>query len=380
MSTPAEETGGPLAVRNPDAMPEIVRDAAQDAIPWEALRARAKGGGADLPPIKKAAIILAAIGPDAAGEFLKSMSESALTRTAIAISRLERIPKETLDAVIAEFILSIGTEEEISGGAGTARRLLASVLDDATIEKIMYDVEGADARRAWKKLNDISNAALSGFVGAEHPQTAAVILSELRPDKAAAVLERLDREFAQQTVLRLSRVPALDPEVSEMVERVITREFLSALQRSKRVRRPADLIAGLMNNLGSDSRETLLAFLEGEKPALHQDVLRTMFTYGDIRHRVEARDVAVIAKEIPEADLITALKWGQQQRNPTSEFLLQNLSRRLSQRLEEELAAMPDVSQRDGENAHQELVRNIQQMAKAGTIRLIEEEEDPTEE
>lgn len=341
---------------------------------WDAALENASLSTDELPPITKAAIILAAIGPEAAAGFLKNMSESALTRTAIAISRLDRISNDMLDTVIAEFLLSIGTEEEVSGGSQTARRLLAEVLDDSTIDRIMFDVEGGDTRKAWKKLNDISNTALTTFVGAEHPQTAAVILSELRSDKAAAVLERLDPEFAQLTVLRLSRIPSLEPHVAEMVERVIARDFLSAIQRTQRSRRPADLIAGLMNNLGSDNREKFLAFLEAERPSLHGDVLKTMFTFNDIRHRVEARDVPIIVKDLDEPMLIVALKWGRMQNNASTDFILENLSKRLAERLTEDVDMAPEPTQRDGEAAHQETVRKIQEMAKAGTIELIQDE------
>lgn len=344
------------------------------AEPWDALRKKAQAVGQDMPPIRKAAIILAAIGPEAAAEFLRSMDEAALTRTAVAISRLDRVPKEVLDAVIAEFVLSIGTEEEVLGGNNTARRLLAEVLDDKTIERIMRDVTGGDTRSAWKQLNECATTALASFVGAEHPQTGAVILSELRADKAAAVVERLDSEFAQLTVLRMARVPALDPRVSEMVERVIASDFLSALQRTQGTRRPAELIAGLMNNMRTDSREKFLGYLEDEKPSLHRDVLRTMFTFADVRNRIEARDVPLIVKEIKEPVLIVALKWGQMQGNPSVDFLLSNLSKRLSERLSEDLAALPEPTQRDGEAAHQEAVQAIRELAKQGTVKLVEEE------
>jgi len=342
--------------------------------PWEKFRESVVKKAPEMPPIQKAAIILAAIGPEAAASFLKNMNENSLTRTAIAISQLDRVPPDVLDGVIAEFLLSIGTEEEVSGGSQTARRLLSEVLDEKTIEKIMFDVEGGDTRAAWKKLNDVSIAALAGFVAAEHPQTAAVILSELRSDKAAGVLERLDEEFARQTVLRLTRVPTLDPHVAEMVETVISRDFLSALQRTQRSRKPADLIAGLMNNLGSDMREQYLEFLENSRPSLHKEVLRTMFTFADIRLRVDPKSISIIIKAIEEPTLLAGLKWGENQNKPTVDFLLDNLSKRLSERLREELTQTPDVSPRDGEAAHQEIIRQIQELAKAGTIQLIEEE------
>lgn len=356
------------------ALPALAAQDDDFSEPWSTAKENARKDKPEISAIKKAAIILAAIGPDAAADFLKGMSEAALTRTAIAISRLDRIDQDLLDTVIAEFVLSIGTEEEISGGSQTARRLLSEVLDDATIDRIMFDVEGSDTRKAWKKLNDISNSNLVTFVGAEHPQTAAVILSELRADKAAAVMERLDREFAQLTILRLARTPSLSPEVAEMVERVIARDFLSALQKTGRTRRPADLIAGMMNNLGAENRERFLDFLEDEKPPLHAEVLRTMFTFNDIRHRVEARDVPIIMKEIEEATIVTGVKWGRIQGNPTSDFLLQNLSKRLAERLEEDVDSMSDPTQREGEAAHQKIVAKIQEMAKSGTIYLIEDE------
>ena len=323
----------------------------------------------------KAAIILTAVGPEVASDFLKGMSEGMLTRIAMAISNLRRVPSETLDTIFAEFLLSIGTDEEVLGGVQTARRLLELVLDDATIDKIMFDVEGGTRRKAWKKLNDCTIGALASFVAAEHPQTAAVVLSELRADKAAGVIERLDQEFAQQTVLRLSRVPTLDKRVADMVEEVIARDFLSALQRTQRSRKPADVIAGMMNNMSSDARAKMLQHLEDQKPSLHSEVLKVMFTFADIRRRVESRDIAMIMKEMDEMVLIQAIKSAQNAKIASADFILDNLPKRLSERLVEDIEAMPDPTQRDGESAQQEAVRVIQEMAQAGKIFLIEEEQ-----
>lgn len=356
-----------------NTLPDVI-DPKTVALDWEAARKNVSEKKVKLSSIQKAAVILTAIGPEMAADFLKELDENMLTRTALAISQLDKVPEETLDAVIAEFLLSIGTDDEVQGGFATARRLLSQVLDEQAIEKIMYDVEGGDARAAWKKLNECTNAQLSAFIGAEHPQTAAVILSEIRPDKAAGVIERLDSEFAQQAVFRLSRVPSLDSDVAEMVEQVITRDFLSAIQKTKRSRKPAEVIAGLMNNLTSETREKFLEQLQDQKPTLAQEVIRTMFTFTDIRSRVEPRDVSVLVKELDEPMLLQALKFGAQTGNASTEFILGNMSKRLAERLREDVESMPDLSPRDGEAAQQDLVREIQELAKRGTISLIEEE------
>ncbi|MEM9268273.1 MAG: FliG C-terminal domain-containing protein [Pseudomonadota bacterium] len=342
--------------------------------PWDAARAAAAQEGGSLKPIEKAAIILSAVGPEVAANFLKAMDERNLTRCAMAIASLDKVSEELLDATIAEFLLSIGTEEEVSGGNQTARRLLGSVLDEASIERIMFDVEGGDVRGAWKKLNDCPTAALSNFIALEHPQTATVILAELRADKAAAILDRLDKEFANTILLRLASVPVLDPLVSDAVEEVIGRDFLSAIKGRQRTRKPAELIASMMNNLPSDSREAFLQSLEESKPNLAKEVLRVMFTFADIRHRVQARDIALVVKAVDEPVLVTALAYGLAQRNPSSEFIIGNIPKRLAERLTEDIEAVEEVTPRDGEPAMQEVVRQIQDLAKAGQLEMIEDE------
>ena len=88
----------------------------------------------------------------------------------------------------------------------------------------------------------------------------------MRAEVAASVLERLDRGFAQSVVLRLSRVPQLDPPVAAAIQGAIERDFLSVLQRNLSKRRPADLIAGLMNNISTEVREGFLGYLEAQEP------------------------------------------------------------------------------------------------------------------
>jgi flagellar motor switch protein FliG len=188
------------------------------------------------------------------------------------------------------------------------------------------------------------------------------------------VLERLDRGFAQTVVLRLSRVPTLDPPVAAAIQGAIERDFLSVLQRNLSKRRPADLIAGLMNNISTEVREGFLAYLEGQDATLAQDVQRTMFTFDDIALRIHGRDLAGILREVPEEVLLKALKLGEAQGSGTVAFVLENLPRRLSERYVEELGQLEDVSRKEGEAAQIEITKAIQAQAKAGAVRFIEKD------
>jgi flagellar motor switch protein FliG len=169
-------------------------------------------------------------------------------------------------------------------------------------------------------------------------------------------------------------VPTLDPPIAAAVQGAIERDFLSVLQRNLSKRRPADLIAGLMNNISTEVREGFLGYLEAQEPSLAQDVQRTMFTFEDIAVRLHGRDVAGVLRDVPEEVLLKALKLGQAQGSATVAFVLENLPRRLSERYVEELGALTDVTRKEGESAQIEVTKAIQAQAKAGIIRFIEKD------
>lgn len=324
------------------------------------------------PPALKAAILITALGPEAAGLILGGMNEANIRQFAIAISKIERIPPGLLEATIFEFFDELGDDATIRGGADKARAFIGEVLDDASVARIMEDVEIGGGASLWEELSASSDRALASFLQGEHPQTGAVILSEMRTDKAARILELLEPEHAQIIVLRLSRIPRVDLDVIELVQDVIARNFLSAMRREKSSRKPADLIGSLLNNISGSVRDKFIENLEAEKPTLAQEVMRVMFTFGDITSRLEVRDVTLLVRNVEEPVLMTALKAGEENYPNTVEFILGNLSKRLSERLVEDLAAMRDVKRRDGEIAQMEVVKAVQTLAQKGEIKLVE--------
>ncbi|MFT3974354.1 MAG: FliG C-terminal domain-containing protein [Amaricoccus sp.] len=326
-------------------------------------------------PIEKAAVILTAVGPELASGILRELSEPEMARFARAIGGLGRIPQDVLDAIIVEFLELLTTGPELSGGAQAARRLLSAVVgDDDEVQRLLDGRRKADNRPVWEQLNQTPAPSTATFLAAEHPQTAAVVISELRPEIAASVLERLDRGFAQAVVLRLSRVPTLDPAVADAIQGAIERDFLSVLQRNLSKRRPADMIASLMNNISTDVREGFLNFLEAQDAVLAQDVQRIMFTFDDIALRVAGRDIASVIRDVPEETLLKAMRHGQVLGSASVGFILENLPRRLSERYVEELGALGDVPRKEGELAQIEITKAIQAQVKAGTVRLLDKD------
>lgn len=320
---------------------------------------------------QKAAIVLAALGPDQAAPLMRDLTEAQLRRFAVSISGLQRISQSAILSVITEFVAAMGDGADLTGGAETARRLLEEVLDTTQVNRIMGDVDSSMNRSLWDQMGLAPSAVVARFLQNEHPQTAAVVLSELRSDRAAAVLEHLEQSFAQNVVLRLSRTPRLEPRVVSLVEEVIQRDFLTTAQDGTDTRSPADLIAGLMNNVSGTIRNDLLSHLDNRAPELSTEVQRVMFTFADIEKRVEPRDVGSIVRSMDETTLLVALKSGALVSEGSANFILANISRRLAERFSEEIARMPEVRVKDGEKAQSDLIAEIQALAKRGELKLI---------
>ena len=74
------------------------------------------------------------------------------------------------------------------------------------VEAIMEEIRGPAGRTMWDKLGNVSEEVLANYLKNEYPQTVAVILSKIRPDHAARVLELLPEEFAMEVVMRMLRM------------------------------------------------------------------------------------------------------------------------------------------------------------------------------
>jgi flagellar motor switch protein FliG len=321
---------------------------------------------------EKAAIVIVALGPEAAAQVLRELGESRIRRFAAAVSRLRGVPHAVVDAVVTEFLAALGDELSVRGGLDEARKFLGQVLDEDSLARVLEEVDARSGRSVWMRLADAADAPLAGWLASEHPQVACIVLTKLRSVQAARLLERFEPAFAQDVVLRMSRVPAPDPEAMEILKTAIERDFVTVIERTQGARKPAELIAGLMNHVSSGARDSFLGHMEEVDQKLAQEVQRVMFTFADIASRVSPRDVGRIIKQVEEDTLLTALKLAVMTDNPSAEFILGNVAKRLSDRLREDLEAMPEVRQKEGEAAQAEVVNAIQTLARRGEIKLIE--------
>ncbi|MEM7686248.1 MAG: FliG C-terminal domain-containing protein [Pseudomonadota bacterium] len=337
--------------------------------------ARTAAGGADLIELnqaQKAAVIIGILGPDAAGPVLENMDEENLRSFAAAMSRIKRIPPDVVIETIQEFLIELAQfEMTVSGGLKHARSVLQDYIPEATLTRILDDIDTPSAHNVWKKLTTVEDQALAEFLAREHPQTAAVVLSKLSAEHAAEILGRLSPERAREIVVGLKRTTSMDSNIVEAIGESVSNDFLEHYRGGGTSVKPEERIGMIMNYTSGEIRQSVLDFLGEKQPEFLEAVKARMFTFADIQDRIEKRDITAIVRATAPEDLLKAMIGAQDTAPQTFEFIINSLSSRVAEQLREEMADAGKVKVREAEEAQNAMLKVIRAMEAAGELALI---------
>jgi flagellar motor switch protein FliG len=319
----------------------------------------------ELTPVQKAAVVLVALGKEASAQVLQKMNESEVEQLTVEIANLGDIPAETEEEVLREcHQILLAREYLLEGGFDYARDLLEQALGRPRAEEILARLEGSLRTTGFRKLQHIDPRQLASFVRGEHPQTIALILTQLRPHQAAVLLSDLTAEQQTDVALRVATMEKISPEVLSQVEQVLERQFDTGSAGEVSVSGGARQIAEILNLMEIQSERRILKSVEGENPELATQIKNLMFVFEDIVH-LDDRWVQRLLKEIPTRDLAIALKAASEELKAK---LFANLSERVVGLISEEMEFMGPMRLSDVEAGQQRIVEAVRRLEEEGQI------------
>ncbi|MEM7528058.1 MAG: FliG C-terminal domain-containing protein [Pseudomonadota bacterium] len=325
----------------------------------------------------KAAIVIGALGAEAAGPLLEALDEGSLRSFTGSMARLRRVEPAVVRLVIAEFLDALRDQDTIvRGGIGRAREVLEPHVNDGLLSRLLDDIDSPSASNVWKKLGKVNEEALADFLAREHPQTAAVILSKLPSEHAAKVLNRFEPERAREVVLGITRTQSLDPNVIEAIGASVSRDFLATNMHAAPRRDPAERVGAIMNFVNAETRDSVLGHFEDTQPEFAEEIRRKMFTFDDIPKRVAPRDIAIVVRESERDQLLRALRYAQDLGSEATEFILTSISSRIAEQLRGEVAEIDKVRRKDGEQCQAAVVATIRKLEEKGELKMLAPEEE----
>jgi flagellar motor switch protein FliG len=340
----------------------------------------ASGGGAggkkkakEYTGRQKAAIFLVTIGSEISAEIFKYLREDEIETLTFEIARLETIDAEQKDAILAEFQELMMANQFIStGGIDYARELLEKSLGSQKAIDIINRLTSSLQVRPFDFIRRTDPAHLLNFIQQEHPQTIALILAYLEPNKASVILQNLPHEVQSDVARRIATMDRTSPEVLREVERVLEKKLSSLSSEDYTAAGGVESIVEILNLVDRASEKQIIEALEDEDPELAEEIKKRMFVFEDIV-MLDDRAIQKVMREVDSQELAKALKSVDSE---VQDKIFKNMSKRAAGMLKEDMEYMGPVRLKDVEEAQQKIVSIIRHLEDTGEIVVARAAED----
>jgi flagellar motor switch protein FliG len=332
-----------------------------------------KKGGKEFTGRQKAAIFLVSIGSDISSEIFKYLREDEIETLTFEIARLETIEPEQKDAILQEFQeLMMANQFITTGGIDYARELLEKALGSQKAIDIINRLTSSLQVRPFDFIRRTDPAHLLNFIQQEHPQTIALILAYLEPNKASIILQNLPHEVQSDVARRIATMDRTSPEVLREVERVLEKKLSTLSSEDYTAAGGVESIVDILNLVDRASEKQIIEALEDEDPELAEEIKKRMFVFEDIV-LLGDRDIQKVLREVDSQELAKALKSVDTE---VQDKIFKNMSKRAAGMLKEDMEFMGPIRLKDVEEAQQKIVSIIRHLEDNGEVVIARSGED----
>jgi len=314
---------------------------------------------------EKAAVLVLSLPQEEVKRVIEALDDAEVERILAAVARFDRVPPRVQDLVLAEFREARGRRElTVHGGRDTAHGLARSVLDSGRADRILERL-GREERRIEWTLRGYSAEFVAETLVAEHPQTIALILSQVPAGRGAEIIAALPEEMRADILLRLADLETVTTEVIAELEEGVIELIGRPSGAETRVGGP-DIAASLLKRIKKEDGASILEGLEERAPELADLIRNRLLTFNELVC-LESRDFQALLREVDTARMALALKTATDEMR---EKVFGSLSKRAGDALREELDLLGPTRLSDVEVVHQEIVEIARRLESEGAITI----------
>jgi flagellar motor switch protein FliG len=319
----------------------------------------------------KAAILMLSISEELAMRLFSLMDDEEIKELSQAMAGLGKVDSDMVEKLFIEFTASVSQTGSLTGSFESTERLLMKAMPRDRVDTIMEEIRGPAGRTMWDKLGNVNEEVLATYLKNEYPQTVSVVLSKVRADHAARVLEMLPEDFAMEVIMRMLRMEVVQKEVLDGVEKTLRTEFMSNLARTNR-RDAHEMMAEIFNNLDRAHEDRFLDSLEERNRDAAERIKALMFTFEDLK-KLDPTAVQTLLRVIEKDKLGIALKGASEE---LRDLFFSNMSERAAKILREDMETMGPVRLKDVDESQMYLVSTAKELSAKGDIVISDNKGD----
>ena len=316
---------------------------------------------------KKAAILLLALGEDAAADVMKNLEEAEIQQVGYYMTRFTDVSPEELDIVLEEFYRNSVMADDgvnISSSPDFVRNALTKALGADRAKELSDNLRAGEEEAGLEALRYAEPIMISNYIRTEHPQTIALILSYLKnAEQSSAVLRDLPESIQADILYRMAVIESIPPGVISEMNEVLTEEMKTAGSMATSVG-GVEPVAEILNSVDKATETRILSSIEETNPDLAEQIRELMFTFEDMA-LIDAKQMQLVMKDVDQADMVLALKTAS---DAVKELIFSSMSSRAAEMVREDLENLGPAKLSDVEASQQKIIKVVKKLEEAGTI------------
>lgn len=312
----------------------------------------------------KAALVLLMLGEEVAGEVFKRLDMDDIRLLSRGMADMGQINDEERDVVLEEFYnMCVKSDPLLLTNGAAFLNSLAEKFLDAEENKKLQDTLASD-KQTKLALDAIDSRVLANLIRKEHPQTISLILAYSEPAKSAEVLALMPVETQVEVCLRMASLDKVNPQTLKDVESALMSEMKGLMEMDEQETSGVVLVAEILNTIEKSHEERIFEQLMEIDPELAEEIRNNMFVFDDLVN-LDDRGIQTLLKEVDNQTLILALKTADE---IIKNKIYNNLSKRASEMLQEDMEVMGPTKLSDVEKAQTTMTQVALRLEAEGKI------------
>ena len=317
---------------------------------------------------QKAAAVIVALGVDKASALYQYMEPEDVELLTLEVAKLGFLDSDATEDVLTEFYQMCMTNKAVTeGGLEYARTVLEKAFGEQSASSLLDKVTKSLKNREFSFMNKAGEKDLFTALQHERPQTIALVLSYIDPDKAAAVVAQLDPRTQLKVVQRIAQMDSASPSAIKIIESEMSNKFASIFSANNVQVGGIDFVADVMNHLDRSSEKGIFDGLQERDAILADEIRKRMFVFDDII-TMDDRSVQRFLRDCDPRDLVLSLKAANTE---VANKLFTNMSSRMAESIRDDLEITTNVRMKDVEEAQQRIVNIIRTLEERNEIIIL---------
>lgn len=301
--------------------------------------------------------------PEVSAQVFREFPPERIHELSLEISKLPNISPEVRAQVIEEFFQSTSTGDTAGRPATT---FAGTYAEERGAPAPSPGEAEASRSRPLDFLRRVDPHHLLGLIRREHPQTIALVLSQLQPSQASAVLAELPAALQGDVANRLADMGKVDLEVLAEVEQVLERRLFALMEGEFSPSDGREALVEILSQSDRDTEERIMSGLSQRSPHLATEMKEKLCEFEDLLH-VDDASLHQVLRLTDIRDLVLALKGAPQE---LAGRVYGCMSPEAARALKKDGEALGQVNYEEVRMAQQQIRNILRGLVQLGKIRF----------